>query len=65
MKYILPTLIFIIIPVAAVFAQVGGGPQPLANPVPVDGGALALLGARAAYGYKKIRDKRKSKSDDL
>jgi len=40
----------------------GGGDPPVGDPpvgVPIDGGALALLLAGAAYGVKKIKDKKK------
>lgn len=31
------------------------------SPIPVDGGVSLLLAAGAAYGIKKVRDKKKSK----
>jgi hypothetical protein len=63
MKNIFLFLLLTAVSISLVMAQIGGGGPPLSNPVPVDGGALALLGAGAAYGYKKIRDKRKSKEE--
>lgn len=46
---------------AYVFA-VGTPPVPQ-QAVPVDGGVLVLAAAAGAYGYKKIKDSRKAKSD--
>lgn len=33
------------------------------DPIPVDGGVSLLLAAGAAYGVKKVRDMRKSKTE--
>jgi hypothetical protein len=59
MKYkILITLsILTFVALNVILAQGPGGPPPPPR-IPIDGGALLLLGAGAAYGYKKIRESR-------
>lgn len=37
----------------------GGNPPVDGTDVPIDGGAVLLLAAGAAYGAKKLRDKKK------
>ncbi|MFZ6665688.1 PID-CTERM protein-sorting domain-containing protein [Peijinzhouia sedimentorum] len=48
------------------YAQTFGGPPSFTPDVldnPIDGGLSLLLGAGAAYGAKKLRDKRKTNKD--
>ena len=48
-------------------AQTFGGPPSFTPDVldnPIDGGMSLLLGAGAAYGAKKLRDKRKKNNED-
>ncbi|MFC2188154.1 PID-CTERM protein-sorting domain-containing protein [Fulvivirgaceae bacterium LMO-SS25] len=60
MKYILLTgLLFLS---AVSYAQTFGGPPSFTPDVldnPIDGGLSLLLGAGAAYGVKKLRDRRR------
>ena len=60
MKYILLTgLLFLS---AVSYAQTFGGPPSFTPDVldnPIDGGLSLLLGAGAAYGAKKLRDRRR------
>jgi len=67
MEYILITLILVLGTVSVSLAQFVGPPSftPDVLDNPIDGGLGLLLGAGAAYGAKKIRDHRKSKSKDL
>jgi hypothetical protein len=48
----------------AVYAQIGPPPTPTTPPtqVPLDGGVIILAVAGAAYGAKKVYNKRKSKA---
>ncbi len=55
---LLLTIVFIILISGVVIAQIPPPPPP-PDPVPIDGGALALLAAGAVYGYKKIKERRK------
>jgi len=51
----------------SIYAQTFGGPPSFTPDVldnPIDGGLSLLLGAGVAYGAKKIRDKRRSKSNE-
>jgi hypothetical protein len=67
LRYLL-MLVFIVFG-TVVFAQPPGGPggpadgEPVggegSTDVPIDGGAFLLLAAGAAYGAKKLRDKKK------
>ena len=65
MKYILLTFSLIFLS-ALTYAQSFGGPPSFTSDVldnPIDGGLSLLLGAGAAYGAKKLRDKRRSDKD--
>lgn len=53
-KYIIPTLLLIII-VSPVFAQ---GVPPIAPATPIDGGLSLLLAAGGIYGLKKLKEQR-------
>jgi hypothetical protein len=54
MKHLI-TLIFLLSLLTVAHAQ---PLPPTDNPVPLDGGILTLLAAGAAYGAKKIKNKR-------
>ncbi|MFZ6665925.1 PID-CTERM protein-sorting domain-containing protein [Peijinzhouia sedimentorum] len=48
------------------YAQTFGGPPSFTPDVldnPIDGGLSLLLGAGAAYGAKKLRDKKRARND--
>ncbi|MFZ6665686.1 PID-CTERM protein-sorting domain-containing protein [Peijinzhouia sedimentorum] len=65
MKYTLLTLSLLFLS-ALSYAQTFGGPPSFTPDVldnPIDGGLSLLLGAGAAYGAKKLRDKRKTNKD--
>lgn len=66
MKYILTTLILILVTVSVSMAQFVGPPSfaPDVLDNPIDGGLSLLLGAGAAYGAKKLRDHRNRKQDE-
>ena len=66
MKYILTTLILILVTVSVSMAQFVGPPSfaPDVLDNPIDGGLGLLLGAGAAYGAKKLRDHRNRKQDE-
>jgi hypothetical protein len=53
MKHLI-TLIFLLSLLTVVHAQ---PLPPTDNPVPLDGGLLALLAAGAVYGAKRVKDK--------
>jgi hypothetical protein len=55
MKKLIITLMFFLFLAAVAHAQ---PLPPTENPVPLDGGLFGLLAAGAAYGVKKVRDKR-------
>ncbi|MFZ6666305.1 PID-CTERM protein-sorting domain-containing protein [Peijinzhouia sedimentorum] len=60
MKYILLTSLLFLSAVS--YAQTFGGPPSFTPDVldnPIDGGLSLLLGAGAAYGAKKLRDRRR------
>lgn len=63
MKYkILAALALTFTCVSVILAQSPGGPPP---PVagPIDGGALLLLGAGAAYGVKRMKEAKAKKAE--
>lgn len=65
-RYLL-VILFFVFGISFSFAQDPGDPggAPAGDPpvgdtaVPIDGGAVLLLAAGAAYGAKKLRDKKK------
>jgi hypothetical protein len=57
---LLPTLVLALAATAVAVAQPGGGgPQPGATDVPIDGGISMLLAGGVAYGVKHLRDRRR------
>lgn len=54
MKYKILSLVALLFTNATILLAGPGGPPPAG--VPIDGGALLLLGAGAAYGIKRIKD---------
>lgn len=66
MKYLLITSILVLGTISVSMAQFVGPPtfDPDVLDNPIDGGLGLLLGARAAYGAKKLRDHRNQKQDE-
>ena len=66
MKKIIFTILINFVAICT-YAQTFGGPPSFTPDVldnPIDGGLGILLGAGAAYGAKKLRDKRKRNNQD-
>lgn len=56
---ILPIMVLLLMLTTAIYAQGPGFDEDVVDEqVPLDGGASALIVATAAYGIKKIREKR-------
>lgn len=66
MKNIVMTLVLILSTVLVGMAQFVGPPSfaPDVLDNPIDGGLGLLLGAGAAYGAKRLKDRRKRKEQD-
>jgi len=70
MKRLAFTLIFLFVMVCGQTLYSAPGPPPAVNPpcwpppcIPIDGGISALIAAGAAYGAKKLYDRKKKGSD--